>query len=85
MITKREAREADARRKLAREDAIRESTTCKTCTNRISQPWFTQCEDCISGRITIEEHEAAEAIVARVLAGLCQNCGKKKDCTCVYT
>ena len=84
MITRSEAREADARRKLARADAVQISTTCKTCTNKVSQPWFTQCDDCIEQRITIEEYEVAEAIVNRVLAGCCQNCGKKETCTCKF-
>lgn len=33
---------------------------------------------------SIEDLEAAEIIFDRVMAGTCQNCGKTKDCTCVY-
>ncbi len=81
MIPKDVARSADARRKWQREEA---KATCKTCTNKVSQPWFRQCDSCIAQRVTSEDHEAAETILDRVLAGLCQNCGKKEGCTCVY-
>ncbi len=32
----------------------------------------------------IEELEVAEILFDRVIAGLCQNCGKKEGCTCTY-
>ena len=45
---------------------------------------FLQCDSCIRQNVSIEEHEAAETIMDRVTAGLCQNCGKKEGCTCTY-
>lgn len=57
--------------------------TCRTCSNDVSAEWFTQCPDCIAQNVSIEDHEAAEIILDRVLAGTCQNCGKT-ECSCVY-
>ncbi|MHA2279720.1 MAG: hypothetical protein ACXAC5_02335 [Promethearchaeota archaeon] len=83
MISEDEARAADARRKLKRAEA-KKLARCKTCPNDVSANWFTQCPDCIAQNITIEDHEAAEITLDRVLAGSCQNCGKTEGCTCVY-
>ena len=57
--------------------------TCKTCSNKVSQPWFLQCDSCIAQNVNIEDYEVGEAILDRVLAGLCQNCGKK-GCGCTF-
>lgn len=56
--------------------------TCKTCSNEVWRPHFRQCDDCIGQGVNIEDYEAGEAILDRVMAGLCQNCGKKEGCTC---
>lgn len=58
--------------------------TCKTCPNKVSQPWLRQCDSCIVQNVSIEDHEAAKTILDRVMAGLCQNCGKKESCTCKF-
>ena len=56
---------------------------CRTCTNEVTRPYL-QCDTCMGQNISIADHEVAEIILDRVMAGLCQACGKQEGCTCVY-
>ena len=57
---------------------------CRSCGCEIREGWFL-CYTCTKSGMSIEDIEAGEQILNRVLAGLCQNCGQNAtSCECVY-